>query len=251
MSKFRVGGSRFSRFMNGKGFYIALALCLIAIGSAAYIAANSSLGMISGSNTANSRQGAGNISQPGFNWNNASEAEQTNRVVSGVPYPSRSAINSSAAASATAADSGSYVNSQGEKLIFLMPVNGVIITKYSSSTPVYDKTFEDWRVHDGVDIAADISTPVAAVADGTVFSVANDVYLGETVVIDHGSGLKSIYANLTKNVSVKKGQTVSAGDIIGCVGQTAQGEISLAPHLHFAMTKDGKYIDPLSFVKKG
>lgn len=254
MNNFRVGGSRFSRFMNGKGFYIALALCLIAIGSAAYIAANSSIGMISGNNTAGSSKTKGNnAAQSAFVWDNASEAEQTNRTVSGVPYKASSCVNSpaSGASSVQGANSGSYVNSEGEKLVFMMPVNGVIITKYSPSTPIYDKTFEDWRVHNGVDISADVSTPVEAVADGTVFSVTNDVYLGETVVIDHGNGLQSVYGNLTKNVTVKKGQTVNAGDIIGCIGKTAQGEISLVPHLHFAMTKDGKYIDPLSFVKKG
>jgi murein DD-endopeptidase MepM/ murein hydrolase activator NlpD len=103
---------------------------------------------------------------------------------------------------------------------------------------------DDYRVHDCIDIAASVGTPVKACADGTVLDVKVDDMLGQEVIIQHGGGITSIYANLTNQVNVKKGQKVEAGDVIGAVGQTAQSEIALVPHLYFAMQKNGTYVDP-------
>jgi murein DD-endopeptidase MepM/ murein hydrolase activator NlpD len=104
---------------------------------------------------------------------------------------------------------------------------------------------DDYRTHNGIDIAASEGTPVKVCADGTVSDVYTDDLLGQVVVVDHGGGLKSIYANLSDQVTVKKGQDIEAGTVVGCVGHTAMCEVSIAPHLHFAITKDGNYVDPL------
>lgn len=246
MGNFRVD-SRFARFMNGKGFYIALAICLVAVGSAAYIAASSSYGLLNnnaGSSAAPSQQQA----TPNVAWDTGSETAQANNAVSNVPKESSKA--SSAAASQQTKTSSELTNDKGEKLVFMLPVNGEIITSYSNNAPVYDKTMDDWRVHNAVDISAKAGTPVSADADGKVSEVTTDPLLGTTVKIDHGNGIVSTFANLSKDVTVKKSQQVNAGDIIGCVGQTAQAESLIAPHLHYSMTKDGVSIDPLSFVKQ-
>ena len=131
-----------------------------------------------------------------------------------------------------------------------MPCSGDIIIPFSNNVPVYNKTLDDWRVQNGADIAAKAGTPIVAAADGTVSDVKQDVLYGQEVIIDHGNGIKTIYGNLTTSVTVKKGQKVNIGDVIGCVGQTAQGEISLVSHLYFAMTKNNAYIDPFTFLKK-
>lgn len=130
-----------------------------------------------------------------------------------------------------------------------MPVTGDVITAYSPNTPVYDKTMDDWRVSDNVNIAADEGAPVKACADGTVLEVKVDSMLGQEVIIQHSGGIQSIYANLSDQVAVKTGQQVQAGTVIGAVGQSAQSEISLVPHLHFAMMKNGQPIDPLVTIK--
>lgn len=238
MSNFKIGNSKFARFVNGKGFYIALAICLVAIGTAAYIAVNNSASIVNNikSDSSASSQGSASSSIP--NWDSSSSA-QTNNTVSGVADNRVSSSSSQASSSST---------SSTAKLVYTMPVSGSILTAFSGDKPVFDKTMNDWRTHDGVDIAAAEGTPVKVCAAGTVSEVKIDDEMGQEVVIDHGNGLKSIYANLTNQVTVKKGQSVDAGDTIGCVGETAQSEIAVAPHLHFEMTKNGTDIDPLSQI---
>lgn len=249
MSKFRVGSSGFSRFMNGKGFYIALALCLVAIGSAAYIATNSSMGLLNGNNTSSNSTASNVATTPSdLDWDTNS-TQQTNQTVSGVPAGGSS--NSIVASSSVISKSSSKLTAaSGESLLFMLPCTGDVINSFSNNIPVYNKTLDDWRVQDGVDISAKLGSPVVAAADGTVSDIKQDVLFGQEVIIDHGNGIKTIYGNLTTNVTVKKAQKVNIGDVIGCVGQTAQGEISLVSHLYFAMTKNNVYIDPFTFVKK-
>ena len=74
--------------------------------------------------------------------------------------------------------------------------------------------------------------------------------MGTTVVIDHGDGCQTTYANLQAQPAVEAGDTVSAGQIIGTVGSTAAAESAQAPHLHFAVAKDGDAVDPEEFLNK-
>ena len=106
----------------------------------------------------------------------------------------------------------------------------------------------DWRVHNGIDLAAEAGSRVIAASSGTVEEVRNDDLYGTTVVIDHGNGLKSIYSNLAGTPAVAKGDTVSAGSVIGSVGDTAEAEIGEVAHLHFEMTKDGAEVDPADYL---
>lgn len=250
MSKFTVGSSKFSRFMNGRGFYIALALCLVAIGSAAYIAVNNSVGFLSHGtvNSTPTASEAGSAPAGDYTWD-ASSTAQANNVVSNIPDSRAASSDNNAASASSAQTSSRLVNDQGEKLIFMMPCAGEVISAFSDNVPVYNKTYDDWRVQNGVDISVKLGTPIVAAADGTVSDVRQDPVYGEEVVIDHGNGLKSVYGNLTVNVTVKKAQKVSAGDVIGCVGSTARGEVGLEPHLYFAMTRNNSYINPISMMK--
>jgi murein DD-endopeptidase MepM/ murein hydrolase activator NlpD len=242
MSNFKVGNSKFSRFVNGKGFYIALALCLVAIGTAAYIAVNNSTGIL---NNINSGSGAANTTTSSIpNWDSQDPTQQTNTTVSGVAASSKPATSSQAQSSSSETQKPSSV----EKLVFAMPVAGSVTTAYSGDKPIFDKTMGDYRVHDGVDIAAAQTTPVKACASGKVIEVKQDDMLGQEVIIDHGSGIKSIYANLTSQVTVKKGQQVEVGDTIGAIGETAIAECAVTPHLHFEITKNGKDVDPLAVI---
>lgn len=245
MSNFKIGKSRFSRFMSGKGFYIALALCLVAIGAAAYIAATGPFGSMVAPSGADSGTASGNTSS--MSWDNDSSAQQANTTVSGVEASS-SAAASSAASSQTASSQAPVSNAA--PTLYVMPVSGTVITAYSGDKPVYDKTMDDYRIHDGIDIAANAGTPVKACADGVVSDIVNDDMYGETVTIKHGGGIVSVYSGLTPAVTVKKGQTVESGDVIGAVGQTAKCEIALTPHLHFAILKDNAYVNPLVTMGK-
>ncbi|MBQ0009989.1 MAG: M23 family metallopeptidase [Ruminococcus sp.] len=134
---------------------------------------------------------------------------------------------------------------------FLCPVNaGVLASSYSGDIPVFSMTMEDYRTHTGIDIRADAGTPVYAAAAGTVSEIGFDPMMGQTVVIEHTGGYKSIYRNLQTAMpeGIVIGKTVAAGERIGSVGDTALVEISDSPHLHFEIRKNDVPEDPLSYI---
>ena len=107
------------------------------------------------------------------------------------------------------------------------PVSGEEISAYSMEALSYNETTRDWRVHNGVDIAADAGTEVCAAADGEVYTVYEDDSMGYTVVIRHDGGYLTRYASLSQDIPVKSGDAVSAGQVIGYVGDTALVETTL------------------------
>lgn len=101
--------------------------------------------------------------------------------------------------------------------------------------------------HSGMDFRAPVGTRIHAAGPGTVtFAGWNGGY-GRMVEIDHGDGLTTRYAHM-KSVSVKAGQKVTTGDIVGRVGSSGR---STGPHLHYEVRKDGGALDPLRFLKAG
>ena len=134
------------------------------------------------------------------------------------------------------------------EIAFTIPVAGPVTVPFSYDGLIYSKTMHDWRTHDGIDIEAPIGTKVKAVAQGSVLSVEHDDLLGTIVTIDHGDGLLSVYANLAAVPTVKAGDAVAMGSVIGSVGDTALGETGEVQHLHFAMTKDGTPVDPYRYI---
>ena len=127
------------------------------------------------------------------------------------------------------------------------PLQGEVLTAFSMEELVYNPALGDWRTHDGVDIAAQQGTTVLAASAGAVMSVTDDPLMGTTVVLEHDNGYQTTYANLQAKPNVEAGDPVSAGQIIGAVGTTAAAE-SGQPHLHFAVTKDGKAVDPNEYL---
>ena len=100
--------------------------------------------------------------------------------------------------------------------------------------------------HRGVDIAAAEGTPVLAAAGGVV-SLADDSFLlhGQTVVIDHGHGISSLYIHLS-GITVEAGERVRQGQVIGQVGATG---VATGPHLHFAVYAYHVAVDPLFWAE--
>ena len=134
-------------------------------------------------------------------------------------------------------------------VLIVDPLVGETVAAFSMDALQYSPTMGDWRTHDGVDIAADPGTQVCAASSGTVLDVCDDEWMGTTVVISHDGGYDTVYANLQSTPTVEVGDYVTAGQVIGSVGKTALGESAEPPHLHFAVTKDGEYVDPSEFLK--
>ena len=127
------------------------------------------------------------------------------------------------------------------------PVMGETVCEYAMDCLVYNPTTRDWRVHNGIDIAAEAGTQVLAAADGTVYTVYDDETMGTTVVIRHENGYVSVYSSLDDRLSVEVGDQVTCGQVIGQVGNTALMESAIGDHLHFSVTCDDVPVDPEDF----
>ena len=103
----------------------------------------------------------------------------------------------------------------------------------------------DGRGHQAVDIAGNTGIPILSVLDGTVVSInSSGSGYGQHFVIDHGNGLKTLYAHCSK-VYVKLGETVSRGEVVGLVGSTGY---STGSHLHFEVIRNGARVNPCSYL---
>jgi len=125
---------------------------------------------------------------------------------------------------------------------FQMPLQGRLSTAYGLERYVNGRF--SYR-HRGVDMGAPEGTPVKAAADGVV-SLADASFLlhGQTVVLDHGQGVSSLYLHLSA-IEVTTGQRVAAGQVIGRVGSTG---VATGPHLHFAVYAYHEAVDPLFWM---
>ena len=227
---------------KNKGFYIALGVCLIAVGAAAWTTYDS----------------VTNYTTPKAASQN--ETKKTNNPVSGIfvtesSEPASSAQVSSAAASSQPVSAPEVSQPSSSKPTakptgagaetFALPVSGKVSQGFSKQ-PVFCKTLGDYRAHPGVDLSAKTGEAVKSSADGTVTKVSNDGINGNTVVIKHGS-IEASYCGLDKML-VKEKQTVTRGQQIGTVGIDPM-ESDEGPHLRFVMTRDGQYLDPMTVLK--
>ena len=102
-------------------------------------------------------------------------------------------------------------------------------------------------LHAGMDFRATTGTNIRASGAGEVVSAGWNGGYGQMVEIDHGNGLHTRYAHMSR-VLVKAGDTVAAGDVVGKVGTTGR---STGPHLHYEVRRDGAPLNPLKFIKAG
>ena len=213
---------KFSFSVNGKGYYIALILCAVAIGISGYLY-----------------------------YRNTNEPMDSLESPVSVTDPDggdiQTAVTTPSDPSAPTTEAPTAEN--GKKLgKITKPVTGNIVAEYAMDMLCFNPTTRDWRVHNGIDIAAEAGTQVCAAADGTVYTVYEDDTMGTTVVIRHDGGYVTKYASLSEDVSVAAGQAVTAGQVIGTVGCTALLETAIGDHLHFSVTCDGESMDPNDFL---
>lgn len=124
-----------------------------------------------------------------------------------------------------------------------------VIRTYSETEPSYSSTLDVWEIHKGLDISAKKGSKVKTVIAGKVTDIYKDDNHGISVKVVGKDKVEVIYSNLDDKVSVKKGQEVKSGDVIGKVGNSTTVESLDGPHVHLTATKDGKSIDPMSLIK--
>ncbi len=99
-------------------------------------------------------------------------------------------------------------------------------------------------LHEGIDIAGDFGTPVAAPARASVVFAGPKGPLGTTVILDHGNGVRTTYGHL-RETRVRDGDRIERGQIVGTIGNTGR---STGPHLHYAIEVRGRFVNPLDYV---
>jgi murein DD-endopeptidase MepM/ murein hydrolase activator NlpD len=127
--------------------------------------------------------------------------------------------------------------------LFIYPVRGRLTSPFGwRNDPISGVR----RHHAAVDLAAPTGTPIKAAQDGKVSVVGFNATYGRFVILEHGGGYQTMYAHMSV-VSVKQGLSVIQGAKIGEVGSTGY---STGPHLHFAIYKNGRAVDPLAFLNQ-
>ena len=129
-----------------------------------------------------------------------------------------------------------------------LPVEGKLGTPFTTDSLVYSETLEAWSGHKGIDIFAKEGSSVVATLAGKVTEVYKDDLWGIVILVDHGNGLMTKYANLSTDEMVKEGQEVKKGDVISAVGKSAPIEMMMEPHLHFEVINDGICTDPKDYL---
>lgn len=128
---------------------------------------------------------------------------------------------------------------------FGMPLRHVRITSHFSHRR-YHPILKRYRPHHGTDFGAKRGTPLLAVNSGKVSFAGRMGGYGKVVKIKHPGGYESLYAHQSR-IRVKRGQRVKKGQIIGYVGSTGR---STGPHLHFGLTRYGRWINPMKVLRK-
>ena len=202
---------RFGNKFAGKGYYIALVLCAVAIGISGYLYYH---------NTNNPSLDDPNATIDAMNPDTTNGTVPTQPTQPKPTEPVKKPMKTG------------------------KPVSGEVIMDYAMDCLCYNPTTRDWRTHNGMDFAAEAGTQVLAAADGTVYTIYNDETMGTTVVIRHEDGYVTTYSSLDEKVNVSVGQTVKLGQTIGYVGVTAMLETALGEHVHFSVTCNGVSVDP-------
>ena len=135
-----------------------------------------------------------------------------------------------------------------KNVTFVMPVSEPLSIELYTETMAYNSTLKRYSAHLATDFYAAEGTPVYAVYDGVVEKVENSLLKGVTVTIDHGNGLKTVYNSLEDAEFVSAAESVKKGDIIGYVSVTNRQESSDGAHLHFEVLENGVSINPSKYL---
>lgn len=208
--------NKHGRPFGGRGYYIGLILCAAAIGITGFV----------------------------YRAGREEPAVQTANTPASITGEAKLPTRDTAPAESTEA-----AEPTAGKLKTCLPVQGEVLSPYAMEVLSYNQTTRDWRIHNGIDLAAPAGTQVVAAADGEVYTVYEDDTMGTTVVIRHDGGYTTRYCSLAAEVAVSAGQPVTMGQPIGAVGTTALMENALGDHVHFSVMKDDEPVDPMSFIQ--
>ena len=133
-------------------------------------------------------------------------------------------------------------------LSFKLPMSEARLVKDFSNTELQNnETLNQWEAHLYIDLVSD-NPDVYSVLDGTVAEIKTPYLDGHTIIINHTDGFQSIYSSLNADISLKVGDKVKAGEKIGVIDNTANGELNTGKHLHFALKLNNNFVNPNDYL---
>ena len=273
-----MNGKRFSKEKRRGGFYLALAVCLTAVGIAAWSTYDS---VTSYTAPQSSQQEAADPEDPEAR-KKSSQKEEASKAKASKAEPSptpttkpaeeepsqvREAAGEPSPTQEPSQQEPSPAESSGEETVtpqetqvpanaplyeisakFIWPVASRQVSQaYSAGAPVYSQTMKDWRIHTGTDLSAQAGEEVLACANGQVLETTTDPLLGNLITIEHGDFVFS-YCGLGEDFAVSPGDTVTQGQVIGAITAVPQ-ESAESPHLHLEVRRDQVCLDPQSLLE--
>lgn len=151
----------------------------------------------------------------------------------------------------TSAEVKSQAESNGlsfsEASVMKWPVQGEVILPFSAEQTIYMPTLQQYQYNYGLAIEANVNDKVYCGAKGTITDVSMNEETGCTVTVDLGNGYSAIYGQL-KELNFEKGDTLESGQVIGYVSEPTKYYAVEGSNVYFAMTKDGEYVDPMTYL---
>ncbi|SCN25003.1 Glycyl-glycine endopeptidase ALE-1 precursor [Clostridium sp. N3C] len=241
-----------SNFFKKEGFYVILFVCLCIVATIAALTARNNktvtkAPLVQESAKKNTDVAKNNPEAQSTEIPNAIEVKKENEAKITVPKSGSDSTKEVVSNEKTT----STAVSKTTDYTFVKPVEGEYATTFSTGL-VKCETIGTYKTNNGIEIKADLNSPVYSVLDGKVETVNNDhTELGQYVVINHQNGIKTVYANLKEDLKVKVGDTVKKGQVIGYVGKTRQSYSNeyYGDHLHFQVMNGSTYVDPAKYVK--
>ncbi len=192
-----------------------------------------------------SRRGPGELEQP--------SESTTSGTLSTLPTTTSDATSATSSTSAPTTSAtratSSAAQAADEPPTLVLPVSGAMQKGHDLTLQVFSNTMQDYRVHNGIDIASTLGSPVYAAADGKVTKIWEDISYGTCIEVSHAGDCVSYYKNispiLAEGISVDA--AVKQGQLIAAVGESSMVEIADEPHLHFELKVDGEFVDPTEY----
>ena len=212
---------------GGKGFYIALAVCLVAICGVAVTTFVNTLPK----------------DEPEKENSTTVPHNTTTSSVQQVVVPAPDVKDERSTTTTVTPPTTTTADMQD---LFVFPVSNQVLHPFSA-THEYSETLGSWVTHNGVDFAGKNGDAVKASADGKITSIRQDALWGQMIEITHDGKIVTRYCGVTAK-NIKEGQTVKAGDAIGVLSDVP-AEVLDKPHLHMEVIVNGKFVDPLTLIQ--
>lgn len=237
MNEIKIKEMKEKNKRKGINFYVALGVCILAVGVAGWTTYDSIKRFAGPSDDVN----VSNVSQK-YKVKTENSSKNAARKPTNNTNTESSQMKRSESAQESSLQQSVSVNAQASGTI-VYPTSKDIIKDFSGENLVFSKTLKDWRAHEGIDLAAEQGSKVKSITKGKVKEIYNDSLYGTTMVIEHEGGFVAYYSGLGETTLVNANDAVEAGQEIASINDIPC-EAADGYHLHLAIKKDGKFINP-------